>query len=497
MVVVVVVVVWAVEVSLFFLPFRMCERASHAFVSTEASRSWPFELVKRAQQGQGVGAWLPWASCLGINCRDELEVRSYGRNGIAPKDEPPEGRIPEKPWLLELTCARHHPPHTPQQSSNTQPASQPAHQPASPAMPSRRLRPRQSLHVAATDAPPAPSSPAASLALLHTELQRHIGSFLDAKDATTGVASASCTCRVDFLAGVTCVVIMPTPLQLEPDKSEEEHAASLARLLRLLPSLTHMACPLVQPMLRRLDGSPDVSKSCVLSNASSRIVGLGCRRLESPLANVIILRSFYEHTGQHEPPHPLAYALAEGRFPALKELDNHYLRFLCQPNSARLLEEALTGGHLTQLKRLNLFAGHAIDAVCQGLLHAPPAIQQRQARVRTLWMAIGFNVLAPNHLEDLKEELRLPCFALLEEIKLEMRTDGHICFAFPCSVSRWRTVAFLFIFLLGYSRLCLSTHLHIPSIVFTILFLFCFRTKQDTGAGQLIDFDPSSAFAID
>jgi hypothetical protein len=272
-------------------------------------------------------------------------------------------------------------------------------------MSSRRLRQR----AVAPDPAPLPSLPASTsaLALLHPELQRHIGSFLSASDAAPGVASASRACRLDFLAGVTHATITDKPLQLEPGKPEEEHAASLARLLRCLASLSIVQLP-----------SGAVADSN--SDALIRIMGLACRRLDAPLAKLVSVGTHYFCIGRDEP-HPLAQALAEGRLPALQQLDTRDWSFLRQPSNAALLEQALVGGHLTRLELLDFSVGPALDALCCGLLQAPPSIQQRQAVVRVLDISDYGNHTMD--IENLEAALRLPCFARLEETKLWMGTE--------------------------------------------------------------------------
>jgi hypothetical protein len=214
---------------------------------------------------------------------------------------------------------------------------------------------------------PSPPSSAASLALLHPELQRHIGSFLSVSDAARGVGSASRACRLDFLAGVTHARLAHKPLQLEPDKPEEEHAASLTHLLSQLPGLTCIRC---------LHAPRDVLL---------RILGLACRRLEIPLAKLAYLGTNYFGIGPDEP-HPLAQALAEGRFPALQVLDGRQWKFFRQPNNAQLSEQALMGGHLTRLERLCFDICPSLDSFCCGLLRTSQATQQRQAKMRDVYI---------------------------------------------------------------------------------------------------------------
>jgi hypothetical protein len=274
--------------------------------------------------------------------------------------------------------------------------------------------------------PPAPSPPssAASLALLHPELQRHIGSFLSAKDAVFSVGSASRACRLDFLAGVTHARLAPKPLQLEPSKPEEEHAASLACLLSQLPSLKHIGYLDMRTLKELFAGAQ--------STAMNRMLGLACRRLEAPLANVTFVET--SHLGAilgpthiaigPDEPHPLAQALAEGRFPALQQLDTRVWSFWQKDENARLLEQALMGGHLTRLERLSIDAGPALDALCRGSRQAPPVIQQRQVLLRGLDITDhGDHVI---NMENLEAALRLPCFARLEEIKLFFGTEGRM-----------------------------------------------------------------------
>lgn len=257
--------------------------------------------------------------------------------------------------------------------------------------------------------PPSPSSspPASPLAHLHPELQRLVGSFLSASDAVRGVGLASRDCHRQFLAGVVRLDLTPKPLQLEPQKSEAEHAAMLARLLRRLPALSAVKCHCLRTPAGRSDFSQDGPMVWVL--------GLACRRLGSPLGRVakLGLPSLYSYQWQEA--HPLALGLAEGRFPALQELNmGSSWTFLSEPANAPLLEQVLREGHLSQLQHIYITVG-GLQALCHGFVHAPAPIQQRQVHVKSLSI-YGYSEAAP---ETLRAMLRLPCFSRLETITFD------------------------------------------------------------------------------
>jgi hypothetical protein len=95
--------------------------------------------------------------------------------------------------------------------------------------------------------------------------------------------------------------------------------------------------------------------------------------------------------------------------------------FLHQPSNARLLEQAFKGGHLSQLREIELHVGPALDAICRGLLQAPPVIQQRQAQVHSLaiWASHDHQLDG----DSLGAMLRLPLFAQLKAIDLSIYTE--------------------------------------------------------------------------
>lgn len=214
------------------------------------------------------------------------------------------------------------------------------------------IRPHQASHTtSATMLSRARAPPLLSpLERLHPELQREIGAYLRTQDAIQGVSSAARACRSHFPAGITTrLVVRATPvLEEAPGTTDETHAASLARLLALLPAIQSIQLP---PNHERMN----------------RIFGLACCLLPAPLAHLAELKGSDSNDGPT--PHPLAQALALGRSPFLRFLDTSHAgwQFFSWPLNAALLGQAIQHGHLARLVRLTMEEEGALAAVAQAL----------------------------------------------------------------------------------------------------------------------------------
>lgn len=252
---------------------------------------------------------------------------------------------------------------------------------------------------------PAPTSP---LQRLHPELLREVASFLPHWNALPSFAIASRACRAAALAGAKKIRIHDTPLQLQPTVSHETHAASLARLLGRLEA--------VELIYDDYKVNRPTARQWARRDPFLHVLGLAFLRLQAPLPKLTRL-SVWCGDDDNEPDavHPLAQALAEGRFPLLTQLHVSCLAFLNQPTNATLLEQALVRGHLTHVRNLDLITGPAAQAVCRGLTTAPADVQARQPRITDLKLQDK----SRQH-EQLDALLHLPALASLEKLGLHV-----------------------------------------------------------------------------